>query len=172
MTRTDIMSIANEIHNEWMALDNEWIDKPSSIKWESIPGRGSIVRNGHWKKEMSDELKRKIGSLMVTLSENFAPVNFSVATDELRRLFKRGGMKSVDWKKCDDQTFSLFVLRNLTVNYGVPIASCDDLIAESWNKFFETFGDLVSDASRTPQESAEYHQGIANLKEWREGGMK
>lgn len=170
MSRSDIMDIAKEIQTEWIAIDNEWIDhKPKSVRNSDRPWIHTLVKGGHWKKEIPDEFKRKISSFIGILVEDFAPVD-SLATDELRMMLKRGGMKSVDWKKCDDQTFPLFVLRNLTLNYDVPIASRDELIAESWNKFSETFGDLISDASRTPQESAEYHKGIANLAEWRAGG--
>lgn len=168
MTRTEIMDIAKEIQTEWIALDNEWIDdKPKSVQlYPDRPWIHTIVQDSHWKKEIPDELKKKISSLMGTLVD-FAPVN-TVASDELRKLFKRGGMESVDWKECDDQTFPLFVLRNLALNYDVPIVS---RIAKR-DKFFETFGSLITDASRTPEESAEYHKGKANLAEWREGGCK
>lgn len=175
MTRTDIMDKAKEIQTDWVAMGNEWIKNDlRKVQWDSDnPGHGHVTDKGHFKKEIPDEFQYKIHSFLGTLTEDFAPTN-SIATDELRLLFnghkeEGGGMKNVDWQKCDDQTFPVWIIRKLVLQ-GIPIPPHND--KKSWNKFQEVFGAVIADATRTKIESAEYHRGKANLAEWREGGCQ
>ncbi len=168
--RIELMDMALEIAAEWKAINST-----QEVEWK--PHGPVIVKE----RDTPDELKIKICSLMTTICEDFKP-SIAVASDELRLLFgpgadkavheERGGMRNIDWQTCDDMTFGVYVIRYLTMVGDVPVCSTDPLMLKGWLAFKDTFGDVINDATRTEKESAEYHKGVANLKEWRDGGCK
>ncbi len=177
MTRTELMDTALAIVEEWKVIKGERPEQ--KVDWETDPASPAITHgpgSPNYMKSVPDEFKSNVCSLMTTISEDYKP-STEVASTQLRHLFNppkddggKGGMRDCDWKTCDDMTFGVYVVRYLTMISNVPICSTDPLILKGWLAFKDTFQHVINDATRTEIESAEYHKGKANLKEWREDG--